>query len=86
MPYFISLKVLPFRWAGAPRQSVGVEMSGTRHVQVASLYYHTLDYEDVHLMECIDSLVFKSQLPHKIVNLLFTTAIQNIKLTILLGS
>ena len=39
-----------------------------------------------HLTECIYQLVLESQLPHKIVNLLFTITSCNIKLTVLWGS
>ena len=36
-----------------------------------------------HLKECIYQMVLESQLPHKVVNLLFTVANQNNKWTIL---
>ena len=36
--------------------------------------------------ECVYQLVLESQLPHKIVNLLFTITYQNNKLTILWGT
>jgi hypothetical protein len=39
-----------------------------------------------YLTECTSASIFESQLPHKIVNLLFTPTIQNIQLTVLWGS
>ena len=39
--------------------------------------------EQVHLAECVYSSVLESRLPHKIVDLLFTITIQNVKLTVL---
>ena len=39
----------------------------------------------IHFTECINEMVFERQLPHKIVNLLFTIANLNIKLDILWG-
>ena len=39
-----------------------------------------------HLTECINQTILENELPHKIVNLLFTVTDQNIKLTILWGS
>ena len=44
------------------------------------------DQVQIHLTECVNSLVLESHLPHKIVNLSFTIAYQNIKLTVLWGS
>ena len=40
----------------------------------------------LYLTDCIYELVLESQLPHRIVNLLFTITNQNIQLTILWGS
>ena len=40
----------------------------------------------MYLTECIYQLVLESQLPHKIVNMLFTITYQMIKLTVLWGS
>ena len=41
---------------------------------------------ETHLTECIHYMALKSQLPRKIVNLLFTITNQNDRLTVLLGS
>ena len=58
-----------------------------------ALCYYKLDYYDVsvdvlqvYLTECIYQLVLESQLPHKTVNLIFSSVIVNNKLTILWGS
>jgi hypothetical protein len=40
----------------------------------------------IHLTECVNRMVLESQLPHKIVNLLFTITNQDNKLTILWGT
>ena len=39
-----------------------------------------------HLTECIHRLVLKSQIPHKIINTLFTMTHENIELTVSWGS
>ena len=46
---------------------------------------HEQTLPGLHITECIDSMVLEGQLPHKIVNLLFTVANSHSKLTALWG-
>ena len=66
---------------GAVRKAVAISLTKERKA-VANARVD-IDSLQVYLTQCIDQMVSESQLPHKIVNLLFTIINQNIKLTIL---